>query len=455
MTSLSPVASLDAMSVPVFDDLPDGVIVVDRSGRVEQANSTFLAQVERAAREVLHQLLEDLVAEEDVLRLVGFQAMFDAGPVQDGHVIFISADGRRRPLIISAGLSRNERHLTITTRPAGVVQRELADASRWVVQEQERSMSLTEARDALFAKNEALRLAQVDLQHAYERLQTEVATRQRLELALGLARKLEAVGQLSAGVAHEINTPLQYVGDSVHFLGQAFQRLTTYVERVHSLTPAEASSSWSDFVAAHDAARKEGRLAFVMGEIPRALLASKEGIEHVSKIVQALKAFSHQGSEEKGASDLNAAIANTLVMAHHEYKNSATVVTDLGDLPSVQCIVSQLNQVFLNLIVNAAHAIADAGRGSGTITVASRVVGHLVEVSITDDGCGIPEELHHKVFESFFTTKEIGRGTGQGLALARQIVVEGHGGTLTFQSIVGKGTTFTLRLPIDGVSPVD
>jgi signal transduction histidine kinase len=455
MTAPSPISSLDAMGVPEFDDLPDGVIVVDRSGRVEQANSTFLAQVERAPREVLHQLLEDLVADEDVMRLVGFRAMFDAGPVQDGHVIFSSADGRRRPLIISGGLSRNERHLIITTRPAGVVQRELADASRWVVQEQERSMSLTEARDALFAKNEALRLAQVDLQRAYERLQTEVANRERLELALGLARKLEAVGQLSAGVAHEINTPLQYVGDSVHFLGQAFQRLTTYVERVHGLTSAEASSSWSDFVAAHEAARKEGRLAFVLDEIPRAIVASKEGIEHVSKIVQALKAFSHQGSEEKGASDINAAIANTLVMAHHEYKSSATVVTELGELPPVMCVVSQLNQVFLNLIVNAAHAIADAARGSGTITVVSRAVDHFVEVSISDDGCGIPQELHHKVFEAFFTTKEIGRGTGQGLALARQIVVGGHGGTLSFQSSVGKGTTFTLRLPIDGVSPVD
>ena len=454
MTAPAAVSSLDALGVPRFDDLPDGVVVVDRSGRVEQANATFLAQIERAEREVLYQPFEDLVAEEDVLRLAGFQAMFDAGPVQDGHVIFSSTDGRRRPLIISAGLSRNERHLMITTRPTGVVQRELADASRWVVQEQERSMSLTEARDALFAKNEALRLAQVDLQRAYERLQTEVANRERLELELGLARKLEAVGQLSAGVAHEINTPLQYVGDSVHFLGQAFQRLTSYVQRVDALTPAQSSGSWSEFVAAHDAARKEVRLAFVMAETPRALLASKEGIEHVSKIVQALKAFSHRGSEEKGASDINAAIQNTLVMAHHEYKNSATVVTQLGELPDVQCVLSQLNQVLLNLIVNAAHAITDAARGHGTITVVSRVVEQLAEVSISDDGCGIPDEVRHKIFEPFFTTKEVGRGTGQGLALARQIVVDGHGGTLSFESNVGKGTTFTLRLPIDGVSPI-
>jgi signal transduction histidine kinase len=455
MTAPAPVSSLAAAGVPRFDDLPDGVIVVDRSGRVEHTNSTFLVQVERLEREVLHQLLEDLVAEEDMLRLVGFPAMFDAGPVQDGHVIFSSSDGRRRPLIISAGLSRNERHVLITTRPAGVVQRELADASRWVVVEQERSTSLAEARDALFAKNEALRAAQDDLQRAYERLQTEVSTRERLERELGLARKLEAVGQLSAGVAHEINTPLQYVGDSVHFLGQAFQRLTGYVTRVEALTPEQPAVSWGELRAGLAAARKEARLDFVMDEIPRAVAASKEGIEHVSKIVQALKAFSHQGSEEKGASDINAAIQNTLVMAHHEYKNVATVVTELGELPPVLCVVSQLNQVFLNLIVNAAHALADAGRaGAGTITVKSRTVGELAEVSVTDDGCGIPDELRHKIFEQFFTTKAVGRGTGQGLALARQIVVDGHGGTLSFESSVGKGSTFTLRLPIDGVSPV-
>jgi signal transduction histidine kinase len=167
--------------------------------------------------------------------------------------------------------------------------------------------------------------------------------------------------------------------------------------------------------------------------------------------VQALKAFSHRGSDEKCASDINAAIQNTLVMAHNEYKVVATAQIDLGDLPPVRCIISQLNQVFLNLIVNAAHAIADLGRSSpGCIKVTSRAIDSVVQVDISDDGGGIPEHIRHKIFEQFFTTKEVGRGTGQGLALARQIIVDGHGGTLTFTSEVGKGTTFTLRLPIDG-----
>jgi PAS domain S-box-containing protein len=451
MTVAVPVSRPAATLLPSFDDLPDGVLVIDRSGQVQQANPVFLAMIDRAEHEVVGQPLLALVAEEDMLHLAGYEAMFGAGPVQDAAVIFTAADGRQRPLIVSAGPARDERSLLITARMAGVVQRELADASRWVVQEQERSMSLIEARDALSAKNEALHAAQADLERAYAKLQDEVTARERLEHQLNLARRLEAIGQLSAGVAHEINTPLQYVGDSVHFLGQAFQRITGFIERVDQLAKAEQAPTWSDVLAALQAGRKEARLAFVMDEIPRAVLASKEGVEHVSRIVQALKAFSHRGSDEKCASDINAAIQNTLVMAHNEYKVVATAQIDLGDLPPVRCIISQLNQVFLNLIVNAAHAIADLGRSSpGCIKVTSRAIDSVVQVDISDDGGGIPEHIRHKIFEQFFTTKEVGRGTGQGLALARQIIVDGHGGTLTFTSEVGKGTTFTLRLPIDG-----
>jgi len=451
MTAVAPISSSAATVLPTFDDLPDGVLVIDRSGRVQQANLAFLTLMDRGHAEVVGQPLEALVAEEDMLHLAGFDAMFGAGAIQDGNVIFTTSDGRRRPLIISAGPARDERYLLITARVAGVVQRELADASRWVVQEQERSMSLIEARDELFAKNEALCAAQADLEGAYAKLQAEVATRERLEHELNLARKLEAIGQLSAGVAHEINTPLQYVGDSVHFLGQAFQRISGYIERVDQLAKAEQPPAWSEVLAALQAGRKEARLQFVMEEVPRAVLASKEGVEHVSRIVQALKAFSHRGSEEKCASDVNAAIQNTLVMANNEFKTVATAHTDLGDLPPVCCIISQLNQVFLNLIVNAGHAISDAGRSSpGTIKVSSRAEDGVVIIDISDDGGGIPDHIRHKIFEQFFTTKEVGRGTGQGLALARKIVVDGHGGTLTFASEVGKGTTFTLRLPIDG-----
>jgi PAS domain S-box-containing protein len=450
MTTALSVSRLVAEAMANFDDLPDGVLVVNAAGRVLNANLAFLALTDRGREEAVGRRFEALVAEEDILHLAGFEALFNAGPIQDCIVIFTASDGGQRPLVVSTALARDRKSLLLTARMAGMVQKELADASRWVVQEQERSINLTEARDALFAKNEALRAAQADLEQAYAKLQNEVATRERLEQELSLARRLEAIGQLSAGVAHEINTPLQYVGDSVHFLGQAFQRITVYLQRVDQLAQQPAPA-WADVLSGLQRARKEARLDFVMDEIPRAVQASKEGVEHVSKIVQALKAFSHRGTEEKGASDVNAAIENTLLMTQNEYKSVATARTDLGELPPVCCIISQLNQVLLNLIVNAAHAIADAKRPDlGCITVTSRASGNVVQIDISDDGAGIPEHVRHTIFEQFFTTKEVGRGTGQGLALARQIIVEQHGGTLSFTSEVGKGTTFTLRLPIDG-----
>ena len=306
MTAAVPVSLPVTEALASFDDLPDGVLVVDAAGRVLQVNLAFLALIDRSRGEVVGCAMEALVAEEDMLHLAGYDALFHAGPVQDCIVIFTASDGRQRPLVVSAALARDRQSLLLTARMAGVVQKELADASRWVVQEQERSINLTEARDALFANNEALRAAQADLEQAYAKLQNEVATRERLEQELSLARRLEAIGQLSAGVAHEINTPLQYVGDSVHFLGQALQRITGYLKRVDQLTQAEPAPAWSDVLSGLQKGRKEARLDFLLDEIPRAVQSSKQGVEHVSKIVQALKAFSHRGTEEKGANDLNA-----------------------------------------------------------------------------------------------------------------------------------------------------
>jgi signal transduction histidine kinase len=257
MNAAAPLSGATLSAVPTFDDLPDGALVIDGGGRVLSANVAFLALIERGEAEVVGHPLEALVAEEDMLHLAGFDAMFGAGPIQDGNVIFTSSDGRRRPLIICAGPSRDDRFLLLTARASGVVQRELEDASRWVVREQERSTALAEARDALAAKNDALHAAQQDLERAYAKLQDEVTTREALQHQLNLARRLEAIGQLSAGVAHEINTPLQYVGDSVHFLGQAFQRITGYVQRVEQLVTAETPPAWSDLQASLQAGRKE------------------------------------------------------------------------------------------------------------------------------------------------------------------------------------------------------
>jgi signal transduction histidine kinase len=191
---------------------------------------------------------------------------------------------------------------------------------------------------------------------------------------------------------------------------------------------------------------------FIDVEIPQAFARTLEGVERVTSIVRAMKEFAHPDAQEQSPADINHAIETTLLVARNEYKYHARVETELQELPAVVCNVNELNQVFLNLIVNAAHAIESAGRdaGSGTIRIRTSAVEESVEILIEDNGCGIPQENLDRIFDPFFTTKEIGKGTGQGLAIARSIVVEKHAGTIAVDSDVGNGTKMTLRLPTAG-----
>jgi signal transduction histidine kinase len=438
-----------ALALPTFDDLPDGVVIVDSNGVVQLMNLACAELLQRTAADVVGRPFEELVVDEDIPRPMGFRFLFLTGALHDVHLSFFLPDGGQRQLFVSTALSGDGSRVVLTARPAGLVHRELEDASLWVAQVQRQSTTLAAARDALARKHADLESAHRDIEQAYARLQEETRAREQLQQELGLARRLEAIGQLSAGMAHEINTPLQYVGDSVHFFGRAYGLLERYVSRIDELTLEGAPRDWDDFRGAVARTGREARLPFVVEELPRAVLAAKDGIEHVSRIVRALKVFSHQGSAGKMPADLNAAIENTLLVAQNEYRDVATVTTRLAELPLVVCNISQLNQVFLQLIINAAHAIADAGRERrGEITITSLAGDQFVEVSVRDDGCGIPEAARDRIFEQFFTTKQVGRGTGQGLALAHQIVVKGHGGTLTFATEVGRGTVFTLRLPL-------
>jgi PAS domain S-box-containing protein len=432
-----------------LDELPDGVLVVSLEGVIQSANAAFLELAGRSAGEVLGQRFEALVAEEDMLSLVGFQAAFADNSTRDNTVIFTTRDGARRALIVGSVRSRDNRRVIMTLRAAGTVQEALADVSRWVAAEQDRGLELARARDALATKNAALSAAQAELQGAYARLQSESEARQRLQDELRVAQRLESIGQLAAGIAHEINTPMQYIGDNVQFLSTAFGSTCKYIETVQAALDAGGpiEELRSGLLAAH----KKLRLRFVLDEVPRALEASKDGITHVSKIVRAMKSFAHQDRGDKAPADLNRTLQDTLTVAQNEYKQIAAVETDLGQLPNVSCFPGQLNQVFLNIIVNAAHAIQDAKKPRlGQIRVASRNRGDgHVEVRISDDGCGIPLEIRERVFDQFFTTKEVGRGSGQGLSLARSIIVDGHGGTLSFESTTGVGTTFIVTLPVE------
>jgi signal transduction histidine kinase len=283
----------------------------------------------------------------------------------------------------------------------------------------------------------------------------DVTERARLEVELRHATKLEAVGQLAAGIAHEINTPIQFIGDNVTFLAEGFRALAALIAEYQSaLDPNGPPRSHAERLAALRAATDAADLEYLLEEVPAAVSQTLEGVERVATIVRAMKAFGHPDTGQRTPADINAAIANTLVVARNETKYVADVSFDAGELPLVPCYLGDLNQVFLNLLVNAAHAVADrmAVTGErGSIHLRTYRDGDDVVIEVADTGCGIRPEIADRVFDPFFTTKEVGRGTGQGLALARA-VVDRHGGSISFESRVGEGTTFRVRLPIEPVA---
>ena len=286
-------------------------------------------------------------------------------------------------------------------------------------------------------------------------LGAEVTTTRTVEGQLRQAQKLEGLGQLASGIAHEINTPMQYIGDNVRFLQEVHGSLTGLFELLlrlsqEGLSQADRSAVVDKIV--EETARVE--LAYVHEEMPRAIQQSLDGVQHVSTIVKAMKDFSHPGTATKVPLDVNRAIATTLIVARNELKYVADVETDFdANLPLVPGLPGEINQVLLNLLVNAAHAIADVPRTAdkptrGRITVSTRRIEDAVEVRVCDTGTGIPEETRHRIFEPFYTTKDVGRGTGQGLTLAHSAIVKRHGGRIWFETEVGKGTTFIVHLPL-------
>ncbi|WHZ15309.1 MAG: hypothetical protein OJF52_002152 [Nitrospira sp.] len=287
----------------------------------------------------------------------------------------------------------------------------------------------------------------------------DITDRLLLEHDLVQAQKLESIGHLAAGIAHEINTPTQFVGDNVCFLSKSFIDILRLLGQYQQLLAAAKQGFCSpDLIHGCEAANDATDLEYLVEEIPKAIAQSAEGIDRVARIVRAMKEFAYPRNEEKAFVNLNDAIDSTVTVARNEWKYVADLHTALDpSLPLVPCLVGEFNQVVLNIIVNASHAIADAVKGTGgkgTITICTGHVEDFVEVRIGDTGVGIPESIRHKIFDPFFTTKEVGKGTGQGLAIARSVVVDKHGGTITVDSEVGKGTTFVIRLPLN-VSPAN
>ena len=264
----------------------------------------------------------------------------------------------------------------------------------------------------------------------------DITDRKAAEERMASSDRLESIGRLAAGVAHEINTPIQYLNDSISFMREGVQDLLAYIDKLHATMPAKPEG--------------DDDVEYLREELPPAMNRVADGLARIAEIVRSMKNFSHHDQHEKSAVDLNSAIASTLVIARSEYKDCADLETEYGEVPPVVCHGGQINQVVLNLVVNSAHAIADLVRkdgGRGKIRITTATEGDNVVISITDTGGGIPEGIRARIFDPFFTTKEVGRGTGQGLSIARNVIVKGHSGELDFVTEIGKGTTFYVRLP--------
>lgn len=284
----------------------------------------------------------------------------------------------------------------------------------------------------------------------------DITEQNKLEARLAFSQKMEAIGQLAAGIAHEINTPLQYVGDNTVFLQNAFRDLCPAALLCQQIAGGENGNyGLQELIERAREIDNTLDIGYLVDEIPEAIAQSLDGLSRVSQIVLAMKDFSHPGKNEKTYADLNQAIQGTVVISRNEWKYIADMETELlPDLPLVNCVVDEINQVILNMIVNSSHAIADKSLlspgGKGIIGIKTSCSGGEVHILISDTGAGIPAAILDKIYDPFFTTKEVGRGTGQGLALAHDIIVNKHNGRLHVESHTGVGTTFTISLPING-----
>lgn len=303
----------------------------------------------------------------------------------------------------------------------------------------------------LYLSNQKLAALAAELEKEIARTKADLKRQKELEGQLAHAHKMESVGQLAAGVAHELNTPIQFVGDNIDFLKTSFGDVELLLRAVDNfLQEGRNIDAVSDHVRKIEELRKEIDLDFIRKEVPMAASQALDGTQTLARIVKTMKVFSHPGTESFETVNLNQLIQSALIVSKSEWKYHAQLVEELcEDLPPVECLPGELSQAFLNLIVNAANAMKgeDAGKES-RLTIRTRLDGDHVVAEFSDTGCGIEPEIRHRIFDPFFTTKSVGEGTGQGLSICYRIIVKLHKGSLKFQSTIGTGTTFQVRLPV-------
>jgi signal transduction histidine kinase len=282
--------------------------------------------------------------------------------------------------------------------------------------------------------------------------------RDLLERQLSQARRLELIGQLAAGVIHEINTPVQFIGDNGKFLEESFRDLFTVLQCSEKIASSQNDEELSARIAELGPALKNVDIDYLCEEIPQAIRQLLTGVNTIARIVGSMKEISHPGQEIKTMARISRMIESAVLVSRSEWKYCAEVKTDFEPELMVPCLAGEFTQVIVNLTVNAAHAISDVVQETGekgTITISARRIGSFAEIRIQDTGTGIPEAVRQHVFDPFFTTKDVGKGTGQGLALAHSVIVQKHGGKVAFETEMGVGTTFIIQVPLESSGSPD
>lgn len=425
-------ADENQIKVLVVDDRPGNLFAMKRILEVLPVKTITAGSGNDALRETLHHDFAVVLLDVQMPEMDGFET---AALIRDNEKT------KNLPIIFVTAISKEERYV-FKGYESGAVDYLFKPIDSTIL------LAKTRVFTELARANHALARAHVQLKK-------EMKERERVEAELRLAQKLKAIGRLASGIAHEINTPVQFIGDNAYFLGTAFEGLQTLLEEFSTLlTVVKDGQPCQEQVEAVERAVEDVELEYLSKHIPRAIEQTQEGIGMISKIVLAMKDFSHPGYEKKGPVDINHALESTITVARNEWKYIAEMECDLDStIPLVSGLGAELNQVFLNILVNAAHAIrdmvADGANGKGTIRVSTRGNSSYVEIRIADTGSGIPESIRDRIFDPFFTTKEVGRGTGQGLAIARSVVVDKHDGEISVETENGQGTTFIIHLPAD------
>jgi len=393
----------------LYDDAPVGYLGIDPKGVLTTVNQTLADLLGYRPMELVGKRVWDLMASEDraVAQATIRKDTLQSSALSDVRRVFVRKDGEHRVMLV-----QKKQQLDCDGRIVGLI---------------------------------------ATLQDVTERLAME---RQLLQ-----SQKLRAIGLLSDGLAHEINTPLQYLSDNLHFLDNATTRITDVIRNPVLINSAPKETDLDSENRKASAGRESAdEIDYLVEEIPSTIKQSLEGVGRISEIIIAMRSFTRAGTEEMVSRNINEIVQDSVIVLRHEWKSCADLELDLdAEIPTLQCVPGEINQALLAVLLNAVQAIKDAysdeeGEKRGHIHISTGSQDGQIEIRVKDNGVGIAEELQIHVFEPFFTTRDVGQGSGQGLTMAHSIIVDGHGGSINFETTIGSGTTFIIRLPKETMS---